>query len=126
MPPSETVHVVLWVSAALVTAWTFVPIAVMVWASLMPLNALMDRGLLQWPSGMSFANYKAILGIASIHAVSSVGSGEQTIIRLRALAASAEARAVARRLRALRREPPMQGYLGFARAPRHEPPGQSV
>jgi multiple sugar transport system permease protein len=58
-----------WVSVALVAAWTLVPIAVMVWASLMPLNALIDRGLLQWPSGMSFANYKAILGIASINAV---------------------------------------------------------
>jgi multiple sugar transport system permease protein len=62
-------QVVLWASVALVSAWTFVPIAVMVWASLMPLNALVDRGLLQWPSGMSFANYKAILGIASIHEV---------------------------------------------------------
>jgi multiple sugar transport system permease protein len=62
-------HVILWVSVALVTAWTFVPIAVMVWASLMPLNALIDRGLLQWPSGMSFANYAAILGGASINKV---------------------------------------------------------
>ena len=62
-------HVFLWVSVALVTAWTFVPIAVMVWASLMPLNALIDRGLLQWPSGMSFANYAAILGGASINKV---------------------------------------------------------
>jgi multiple sugar transport system permease protein len=62
-------QLVLWVSVALVTAWTLVPIAVMVWASLMPLNALVDRGLLQWPSGMSLANYKAILGIASINEV---------------------------------------------------------
>jgi multiple sugar transport system permease protein len=62
-------RVVLWVSVALVTAWTFVPIAVMVWASLMPLNALIDRGLLQWPSGMSFANYRALLGVASINEV---------------------------------------------------------
>jgi multiple sugar transport system permease protein len=62
-------RVVLWLGVALVTAWTFVPIAVMVWASLMPLNALIDRGLLQWPSGMSLANYKAILGIASINAI---------------------------------------------------------
>jgi len=62
-------RVVLWVSITLVTAWTFVPIAVMVWASLMPLNALIDRGLLQWPSGMSFANYRALLGIASINEV---------------------------------------------------------
>jgi multiple sugar transport system permease protein len=62
-------HVVLCVGVALVTAWTFVPIAVMVWASLMPLKALIDRGLLQWPTGMSFANYKALLGIDSINPV---------------------------------------------------------
>jgi multiple sugar transport system permease protein len=62
-------QMVLCVSVALVSAWTLVPIAVMVWASLMPLNALMDRGLLQWPSGMSFANYEAILGLANINAV---------------------------------------------------------
>ena len=61
--------VVLWVSVSLVTAWTFVPIAVMVWASLMPLNALIDRGLLQWPSDMSFANYRALLGIAKINEI---------------------------------------------------------
>jgi multiple sugar transport system permease protein len=61
--------VILWVSVALVTAWTFVPIAVMIWASLMPLDALIDRGLLQWPSSMSFANYRALLGIASINEV---------------------------------------------------------
>jgi multiple sugar transport system permease protein len=62
-------RMVLWMSVALVTAWTFVPIAVMVWASLMPLNALIDRGLLQWPSGMSLANYRALLGMASINEV---------------------------------------------------------
>jgi multiple sugar transport system permease protein len=62
-------RMVLWVSVALVTAWTFVPIALMVWASLMPLNALIDRGLIQWPRGMSFANYRALLGIASINEV---------------------------------------------------------
>jgi len=61
--------VVLWMSVALVTAWTFVPIAVMVWASLMPLNSLIDRGLLQWPSGMSLANYRALLGMANINQV---------------------------------------------------------
>lgn len=62
-------RVVLWAGVALVIAWTFVPIAVMIWASLMPLNALMDGGLLQWPNGMSFANYRALLGIASINEV---------------------------------------------------------
>jgi multiple sugar transport system permease protein len=61
--------VILWGSVALVTAWTLAPIVMMVWASLMPLNALMDHGLLYWPSGMSLANYKAILGLASINEV---------------------------------------------------------
>jgi ABC-type glycerol-3-phosphate transport system permease component len=60
-------RVVLWVGVMLVTAWTFVPIAVMVWASLMPLNALIDHGLIHWPSGMSFGNYIALLGIANIN-----------------------------------------------------------
>jgi len=62
-------RVMLWVSVALIAAWTFVPIAVMLWASLMPLNALIDRGLIQWPSGMGFANYRALLGFASINEV---------------------------------------------------------
>jgi multiple sugar transport system permease protein len=59
-------HIALWVSIALVVGWTFVPIVVMVWASLMPLNALIGGGLIQWPRGMSFANYRALLGIESI------------------------------------------------------------
>jgi multiple sugar transport system permease protein len=62
-------RVVLWVSVALISAWTFVPIAVMMWASLMPLAALIDRGLIQWPSGIGFANYRALLGFASINGV---------------------------------------------------------
>ena len=56
-------------SIALVAAWTFVPILVMVWASLMPFNALINGGLLQWPNGMSLANYGAILGIVTINEV---------------------------------------------------------
>ena len=66
MRKSAGERIVLWVSVALVAGWTLVPIVVMVWASLMPLNALIGGGLIQWPSGMSFANYKAILGIESI------------------------------------------------------------
>jgi multiple sugar transport system permease protein len=62
-------RVVLRVSVALVTVWTFGPIAVMLWASLMPLDALIVRGLLRWPTGMGFANYRALLGIASINEV---------------------------------------------------------
>ena len=53
---------VLWVGIPLVIAWTFVPILAMAWASLMPFNALINGGLLQWPSGMGLANYKAVLG----------------------------------------------------------------
>jgi multiple sugar transport system permease protein len=60
---------VLWVSIALVITWTFIPILALVWASLMPFNALVNGGLLQWPSGMGFANYEAILGIATINDV---------------------------------------------------------
>jgi multiple sugar transport system permease protein len=41
----------------------------MVWASLMPFNALINGGLLQWPSGMGFANYRAVLGIATINQI---------------------------------------------------------
>lgn len=41
----------------------------MAWASLMPFKALIEGGLLQWPSGMSFANYKAILGLEIINEV---------------------------------------------------------
>jgi multiple sugar transport system permease protein len=69
MKKTATERVVLWVSVALVTAWTLAPIVVMIWASLMPLNALNDHGLIQWPSGMSFVNYLALLGIASLHEV---------------------------------------------------------
>jgi ABC-type glycerol-3-phosphate transport system permease component len=66
MRKSAGERIALWVSVALVAGWTLVPIVVMVWASLMPLNALIGGGLIQWPSGMSFANYKAILGIENI------------------------------------------------------------
>jgi multiple sugar transport system permease protein len=62
-------YAVLWVSIALVIAWTFIPILALVWASLMPFNALVNGGLLQWPSGMGFANYEAIMGIATINDV---------------------------------------------------------
>ena len=56
-------------AVALVAAWSFVPIAVMLWASLMPLSALIGRGLIQWPGGMGFTNYRALLGFASINEV---------------------------------------------------------
>ena len=62
-------RIVLWVSVAAVAAWTLIPILVMFWASLMPLNALIGGGLIQWPAGMSFENYKAILGLESMSEV---------------------------------------------------------
>jgi multiple sugar transport system permease protein len=69
MKKTAAERAVLWVSVALIAAWTFVPIAVMLWASLMPLNALIGRGLIQWPAGMGFANYQALLGFTSINEV---------------------------------------------------------
>jgi len=35
----------------------------------MPLAALIDRGLIQWPIGMGLANYRALLGFGSINEV---------------------------------------------------------
>jgi multiple sugar transport system permease protein len=69
MKKTAAERAVLWVSIPLVIAWTFLPIVAMVWASLMPFNALINGGLLQWPSGMGFANYRAVLGIATINQV---------------------------------------------------------
>ncbi len=69
MKKTASERLVLWLGVVLVTTWTFIPIAVMVWASLIPLDALNDRGLLEWPNGMSFANYMALLGIANINKV---------------------------------------------------------
>jgi multiple sugar transport system permease protein len=69
MKKTAAERVVLWVGIPLVIAWTFLPIVAMVWASLMPFNALINGGLLQWPSGMGFANYRAVLGIATINQI---------------------------------------------------------
>jgi multiple sugar transport system permease protein len=60
---------ILVMGITLVIAWTFVPILLMAWASLMPFSALIAGGLLQWPGGMSFANYEAILGLITINEV---------------------------------------------------------
>ena len=69
MKKTATERAVLWMGIPLVIAWTLLPIVAMVWASLMPFNALINGGLLQWPSGMSFANYRAVLGIATINQI---------------------------------------------------------
>ena len=69
MKKTATERAVLWVGIPLVIAWTFLPIVAMVWASLMPFNALINGGLLQWPSGMGFTNYRAVLGIATINQI---------------------------------------------------------
>jgi multiple sugar transport system permease protein len=69
MKKTAAERAVLCVGIPLVIAWTFLPIVAMVWASLMPFNALINGGLLQWPSGMGFANYRAVLGIATINQI---------------------------------------------------------
>ena len=69
MKKTAAERAVLWVGIPLVIAWTFLPIVAMVWASLMPFNALINGGLFQWPSGMGFANYRAVLGIATINQI---------------------------------------------------------
>jgi multiple sugar transport system permease protein len=69
MKKTAAERAVVWVGIPLVIAWTFLPIVAMVWASLMPFNALINGGLLQWPSGMGFANYRAVLGIATINQI---------------------------------------------------------
>jgi multiple sugar transport system permease protein len=69
MKKTAAERAVLCVGIPLVIAWTFLPIVAMVWASLMPFNALINDGLLQWPSGMGFANYRAVLGIATINQI---------------------------------------------------------
>ena len=69
MKKTAAERAVLWVGIPLVIAWTFLPIVAMVWASLMPFNALINGGLLQWPSGMGFTNYRAVLGIATINQI---------------------------------------------------------
>jgi multiple sugar transport system permease protein len=69
MKKTAAERAVLWVGIPLVIAWTFLPIVAMVWASLMPFNELINGGLLQWPSGMGFANYRAVLGIATINQI---------------------------------------------------------
>jgi multiple sugar transport system permease protein len=69
MKKTAAERAVLWVGIPLVIAWTFLPIVAMVWASLMPFNKLINGGLLQWPSGMGFANYRAVLGIATINQI---------------------------------------------------------
>lgn len=60
--------IVLGISVALVAAWTFIPVLVMFWASLMPLGDLVN-GIVQWPRNLGIANYLAILGIANLDAI---------------------------------------------------------
>jgi multiple sugar transport system permease protein len=51
-----------------VAVWTFLPFAVMFWASLLPESELVE-GLVHWPRNMQFGNYKTLLGLQSIDAV---------------------------------------------------------
>jgi multiple sugar transport system permease protein len=52
----------------LVVFWTFAPVLVMGWASLMPVGDLVN-GLIRWPNSLSLANYGAILGLGRIDEV---------------------------------------------------------
>jgi multiple sugar transport system permease protein len=61
-----------------VVLWTFIPLAVMLWASLIPLSDLIE-GLVQWPSSISLATYRAILGIDRMNEV--FGGQAETIAR---------------------------------------------
>ncbi|MFO1068875.1 MAG: carbohydrate ABC transporter permease [Geminicoccaceae bacterium] len=53
---------------AFVALWTLVPLLVMLWASLIPLADLIG-GLVRWPSDISLATYRAILGIDRMNEV---------------------------------------------------------
>lgn len=61
-------RVALAIGVALVALWTFVPLLVMFWASLIPLSDLI-AGLVRWPSSVSLATYRAILGIDRMNEV---------------------------------------------------------
>jgi len=65
MKKSSVERATLWICVALVAAWTFIPLLVMFWASMMPIGDLVN-GIVQWPKSFGFANYLAILGIANI------------------------------------------------------------
>jgi multiple sugar transport system permease protein len=63
---------------AFVVLWTFVPLLVMFWASVIPLPDLIG-GLVRWPSSVSFDSYRAILGIGGMNEV--FGGQAETIAR---------------------------------------------
>ncbi len=62
-------RVILGSAVVVSLGWTAGPLIVMIWASMMPVKDLFSRGLLQWPSGMSFATYRALLGLEKINDV---------------------------------------------------------
>jgi len=59
---------VLSVGVGLVALWTFSPLLLMFWASLIPLSDLIS-GVIQWPSSIGLATYRAILGIGRMNEV---------------------------------------------------------
>lgn len=63
---------------AFVVLWTFVPLLVMFWASIIPLPDLID-GLVGWPSSVGLDSYRAILGIGGMNEV--FGGQAETIAR---------------------------------------------
>jgi multiple sugar transport system permease protein len=78
MRKSAAERVGLVVGVGLVTAWTLLPFAVVVWASLMHEGKLVE-GLVQWPVSLHFGNYLAILGIEKVNIV--FGGQTQAIMR---------------------------------------------
>ena len=78
MKPSAGQRACLGVGIALVAMWTFIPLLVMFWASVIPLSDLI-AGLVHWPSEINFATYRAILGIDQMNKV--FGGQAETITR---------------------------------------------
>ena len=68
MMASPGQRLALGAGVAFVALWTLVPLLVMLWASLIPLSDLIG-GLVRWPSDISLATYRAILGIDRMNEV---------------------------------------------------------
>lgn len=68
MRPTTGQRVALGAGIAFIVLWTFIPLLVMFWASLISLSDLI-AGLVRWPSDISLATYRAILGIDQMNEV---------------------------------------------------------
>jgi multiple sugar transport system permease protein len=61
-------RIALVLGIAFIVLWTFVPLLVMFWASIIPLSDVI-AGLIHWPSEITFATYRSILGIDRMNEV---------------------------------------------------------